>query len=64
MTDKEVIKLEVNIRSKMEGIRTGKFSVKDSGIGMLLNNLKVADVASYEKMFLSYKALLNELKKL
>ena len=63
MTDREVIKLEANIRSKMEGIKAGKFSVKDSGIGMLLNNLKVADVASYEKMFTNYKALLLELKK-
>ncbi|MCE2733280.1 MAG: hypothetical protein ACK57K_12290 [Chryseotalea sp.] len=62
MTDREVIKLEANIRAKMEGIKTGKFSVKDSGIGVLINNLKKADEAAYEKMMVAYKALLQQMK--
>jgi hypothetical protein len=62
MNDREVIKLEATIRAKMDGIKTGKFSVKDSGIGVLINNLKKADEAAYEKMMIAYKALLNQIK--
>ena len=60
MTERELIKLEANIRKKMEDIKTQRVSVKDSGIGGLLNSLKKVDEALYEKILPEYKKLLAE----
>lgn len=44
----------------MSDIREQRVSVKDSGIGVLLNSLKKVDEALYEKILPEYKKLLAE----
>jgi hypothetical protein len=61
MTARELIKIEVMIRAKMEDIRNHKISLKDSGIGGLMNTLKKADEAAYEKMMPEYKKMVAQL---
>lgn len=58
MTERELIKLEGTIRQKMVDIKSQRVSVKDSGIGVLLNSLKKVDEALYEKILPEYKAVL------
>jgi hypothetical protein len=60
MTERELIKLEGTIRTKMEDIRRQRVSLKDSGIGSLMNILKKADEALYEKIFPEYKKMVAE----
>ena len=57
MTERELLKLEGTIRQKMADIKSLKVSVKDSGIGVLLNSLKKVDEALYEKILPEYKIL-------
>jgi hypothetical protein len=64
MTDRELIKLEASIRLKMEDIRKRRVTLKDSGIGMLMNNLKKADEALYDKILPDYKKMVAELNAL
>jgi hypothetical protein len=58
MTERELRKLEGTIRAKMEDIKKQRVSVKDSGIGGLLNSLKKVDEALYDKILPEYKELL------
>jgi hypothetical protein len=58
MTERELRKLEGTIRAKMEDIKKQRVSVKDSGIGGLLNALKKVDEALYDKILPEYKELL------
>jgi hypothetical protein len=60
MTERDLIKLEANIRNKMEDIRRQRVSLKDSGIGSLMNMLKKADEALYEKILPEYKKMVTE----
>ena len=60
MTDRELRKLEGTIRTKMEEIRKQRVSLKDSGIGGLMNSLKKADEALYEKLLPEYKKMVTE----
>lgn len=60
MTERELIKLEATIRKKMEDITAQRTSLKDSGIGSLMNLLKKADQASYEKIMPEYKKMVAE----
>jgi hypothetical protein len=60
MTDRELIKLEATIRNKMTEIKSQRVSLKDSGIGALMNTLKRADEASYEKMLPEYKKMVAD----
>lgn len=55
MTERELRKLEATIRSKMEDIKKQRVSLKDSGIGGLMNSLKKVDEALYEKILPEYK---------
>ena len=55
MTERELIKLEATIRTKMEDIKKQRVSLKDSGIGGLMNALKKVDEALYEKILPEYK---------
>ena len=57
MTALEIRKLEATIRSKMEDIKKQRASLKDSGIGSLMNALKKVDEAAYEKILPEYKAM-------
>ncbi len=60
MTERELIKLEASIRNKMEEIRKQRVSLKDSGIGGLMNSLKKLDEALYEKILPEYKKMAAE----
>jgi hypothetical protein len=60
MTERELIKLEATIRAKMEDIRKQRVSLKDSGIGGLMNSLKKVDEALYEKILPEYKKMVKE----
>ena len=60
MTERELIKLEGTIRKKMEDIRAQRVSLKDSGIGGLMNTLKKADEALYEKILPAYKQMVKD----
>jgi len=57
MTERELIKLEATIRTKMEDIKGQRVSLKDSGIGGLMNSLKKVDEALYEKILPEYKIM-------
>jgi len=60
MTKRELIKLEATIRNKMEEIRKQRVSLKDSGIGGLMNSLKKVDEALYERILPEYKKMAIE----
>lgn len=60
MTERDLRKLEGTIRTKMEDIRKQRLSLKDSGIGGLMNTLKKADEALYEKILPDYKKMVTE----
>jgi hypothetical protein len=60
MTDRELIKLEASIRKKMEDIKAQRVSLKDSGIGGMMNTLKKVDEALYEKIMPDYKKMVTE----
>jgi len=57
MTERELIKLEATIRKKMDDIKNQRVSLKDSGIGGMMNTLKKVDPASYEKIMPEYKKM-------
>jgi hypothetical protein len=59
MTERELRKLEATIKSKMADIKQLSVSVKDSGIGAMLNTLKKVDEALYEKILPEYKQLVT-----
>jgi uncharacterized protein YdcH (DUF465 family) len=44
----------------MEEIKKQRVSLKDSGIGVLMNSLKRADEAAYERIFPEYKRMVAE----
>ncbi|MEJ0033370.1 MAG: hypothetical protein WDO15_24890 [Bacteroidota bacterium] len=60
MTERDILKLEGTIRKKMEDIAAQRTSLKDSGIGSLMNMLKKADEAAYEKIMPDYKKMVAE----
>ncbi len=60
MTERELIKLEATIRNKMDDISKQRVSLKDSGIGSLMNMLKKVDEAGYEKILPEYKKMVAE----
>lgn len=62
MTERELIKLEATIRNKMAEVRSHRILLKDSGLGVLMNTLKKADEASYEKVLTEYKKMVAEQK--
>lgn len=60
MTERELIKLEATIRNKMEEIKKQRISLKDSGIGGMMNSLKKVDEALYEKIMPEYKQMVKD----
>lgn len=60
MTERELLKLEGTIRKKMEDIKAQRVSLKDSGIGSLMNSLKKIDEALYERILPEYKKMAAE----
>ena len=61
-SEKDLIKLEKEIRSKMMKIKSGKILPKDSGIGKLINLMKSFDEPLYDKIMVDYKKILDFLK--
>lgn len=57
MTERELRKLEATIRTKMEEIKAQRVTLKDSGIGGLMNSLKKVDEALYDKILPEYKKM-------
>jgi hypothetical protein len=60
MTERELMKLEATIRTKMEDVKKQRVSLKDSGLGGLMNSLKKVDEALYEKIFPAYKKMVAD----
>jgi len=60
--EKDIIRLEKEIRSKMMQIKSKKITPKDSGIGKLINLMKSFDEPLFDKIMDEYKKVLNELK--
>lgn len=60
MTERDLRKLEGTIRIKMEEIKKQRVTLKDSGIGGLMNTLKKVDEASYEKILPEYKNMVKD----
>ena len=60
MNERELIRLEGTIRKKIEDIRKQRVTLKDSGIGGLMNSLKKVDEALYEKILPAYKKMVTE----
>ena len=60
MTERELRKLEATIRTKMEDIKKQRVTLKDSGIGGLMNSLKKIDEALYDKILPEYKKMATD----
>lgn len=60
MTEKELRKLEGTIRAKMGDIKKQRVTLRDSGIGSLMNLLKKVDEALYEKILPEYKKMVSD----
>lgn len=60
MTERELIKLEGTIRKKMEDIKAQRVTLRESGIGGMMNSLKKADEALYEKILPDYKRMVAD----
>jgi hypothetical protein len=60
MSERELRKLEGTIRMKMEDIKQQRVSLRDSGIGGLMNTLKKVDEALYDKIMPEYKKMVAE----
>ena len=62
-TEKNLIKLEKDIRVKMMNIKSGKLTPAESGIGKSINLMKSFDEPLYDTLMKEYKEVLNKLKK-
>jgi len=61
--EKDIVKLEREIRIKMKNIKSGKITPKESGIGKFINLMKSFDEPLYDKLMIEYKQILKEIKK-
>lgn len=60
--EKDLIKLEREIKIKMVGIKTKKLTPAESGIGKLLNLMKSFDQPLFDKLMSEYKKILVDIK--
>ena len=60
--ERDLIRLEKEIYSKMRQIKNGQLLPKDSGIGKLINLMKSLDEPLYDKIMVEYKSILNSIK--
>jgi len=58
-SEKELIKLEKEIRNKMIQIKNKKITPAESGIGRLINLMKKFDEPLFEKLMSEYKEILS-----
>jgi hypothetical protein len=60
--ERNLIKLEKDIKTKMILIKDGKLLPKDSGIGKMINLMKSLDEPLYDRIMIEYKNILSSLK--
>lgn len=60
--ERDLIRLEKEIYSKMKQIKSRQLLPKDSGIGKMINLMKSLDEPLYDKIMIEYKSVLNSLK--
>ena len=60
--ERNLIKLEKDIKTKMDLIKIGKLLPKDSGIGKMINLVKTLDEPLYDKILTDYKKVRSNLK--
>jgi hypothetical protein len=60
--EKDLIRLEKEIRGKMVQIKNKKMTPAESGIGKLLNLMKSFDEPLFEKLISEYKKILTDIK--
>jgi hypothetical protein len=60
--ERNLIKLEKDIKTKMDLIKIGKILPKDSGIGKMINLVKTLDEPLYDKLLTEYKKILSNIK--
>jgi len=60
--EKDLIRLEKEIKSKMVQIKNKKMTPAESGIGKLLNLMKSFDELLFEKLISEYKKILVDIK--
>ena len=58
-SEKELIKLEKEIRNKMIQIKNKKLTPAESGIGKLINLMKKFDEPLFDKLISDYKKILQ-----
>ena len=61
-SERDLIRLEKEIRVKMMNIKSGKLLPKDSGIGKMINLMKSFDEPLYEKIMSEYKSILTSIE--
>jgi hypothetical protein len=60
--ERDLIRLEKEIKSKMAQIKNKKLTPSESGIGKLLNLIKSFDEPLFEKLISEYKKILVDIK--
>ena len=60
--EKDLIRLEKEIKTKMGGIKNKKLTPAESGIGKLLNLMKSFDQPLFDKLMSDYKKILTDIK--
>jgi hypothetical protein len=61
-SERDLIKLEKEIKSRMIQIKNKKITPAESGIGKLVNMLKPLDEVLFEKIMSEYKQIIQNLK--
>lgn len=59
MSERNLIRLEKEIKSRMIQIKNKKITPSESGIGKLINMLKPLDEALFDKIMTEYKQILQ-----
>ena len=60
--EKDIIRLEKEIKSKMVQIKNKKITPSESGIGRLINLMKTFDEPLFDKLMSGYKQILKDIK--
>lgn len=60
--EKDIIRLEKEIRGKFLQIKSKKVTPSESGIGKLINLMKAFDEPLFDKLMIEYKGILDSLK--
>lgn len=59
--ERDLIRLEKEIKSKMIQIKNKKLTPAESGIGKLINMMKTFDEVLFDKLMSEYKQILKEI---